>query len=187
VSKIIGYVPTGNTTTSAQSANEKPRFSLTKILYILGGSITLLGILFFVAQIWDDIGAFGRITVTLIFGLIMALIGSMFLKTRPESHLGQVFHTIGGLLIPGGALVTLEELSTGVDQIWPVTAIFGVIFLFYLLLNLYHKSVILTVFAVANGTAFIYLLVEAIIDGPFYLHDNVYEYLTMVVGLCTFV
>lgn len=160
-------------------------FSFTKLFYLLGGLVATLGIIFFVAQVWEDLGSGGRIIITLILGLILAGIGSAFLKTKPESHLGEVFHTIAGLLIPGGALVTLYEVI-GFEFLtspWAVTSVFGAIFLFYLLLNLYHRNTILTFFAIANGTTFLYLLVEAMIFGPAGRHGDVYAYLTMIVGL----
>lgn len=157
-------------------------FSVTKMLYVLGAVIVITGVGFFVAQIWDDIGSFGRIAVTLGLGLLIAAIGSMLLKQKPEDNIGPIFHFIGGMLIPGGAIVTLSELEVDFVSLWPVAITFGVIFAFYLLLNAIHKHPILTFFAIANGTAFIYLLVEAMVEGPYYRHEDLYAYLTMVIG-----
>ncbi|MFH1170645.1 MAG: hypothetical protein V1704_03755 [Candidatus Vogelbacteria bacterium] len=172
--------------TQGSTLVEKGRtFNLTKLFYILGGVVALIGIIFFTAQIWDDLGAGGRIFVTLILGLILAGIGSFFLRTKPASHLGEVWHGLAGFLIPGGALVTFHEI-VGLDyltSLWPVTIIFGIIFLFYLLLNFYHRNVVLTFFTIANGTALFYLLIESIISGPLSRHFDVYAYLTMIVGL----
>ncbi|MDO8575263.1 MAG: DUF2157 domain-containing protein [bacterium] len=158
-------------------------FSVNKMLYALGGAIVIIGIIIFVSQIWDEVGSFGRIIVTLGLGLVIALCGSILLRSKPEDIIGSVFHIIAGLLIPGGAMVTLYELNIGQDSLWPVTLTFGFIFLFYLLLNFVHKNAVLTFFSIANGTAFVYLVVESIIDGPFYNHGELYAYLTMVVGL----
>ncbi len=157
-------------------------FSATKILYVLGASIVVIGIIFFVAQIWNDIGSAGRISVTLGIGLLITLAGSVLLKSRPGESIGMVFHAIGGLLIPGGAMVTLSELSTGIDHPWVVAITFVIIFAFYLLLNSVHKNVVLTLFTIANGTASIYMIVNAIIQGSFYNNGDIYAYLTMVIG-----
>ncbi len=143
----------------------------------------MLGLIFFIAQIWEDLGASGRIFVTLILGLILAGIGSFFLRTKSASHLGEVWHGLAGFLIPGGALVTLYEFDYNFISLWPVTIVFGFIFLFYLLLNFYHRNVVLTFFALANGTALIYLLVESMVGGAFYQFQDLYAYLTMIVGL----
>ena len=157
-------------------------FSVTKMLYVLGAAVVVIGIVIFVHQIWDDLGSFGHVLITLGLGLLFTAVGSLLLKQRPEEKIGSVFHCIGGLLVPGGALVTLSELSTGQDPIWPLTITFGIIFLFYLVLNFVHRNAVLTFFAIANGTAFIYLLIQAIIGGSFYNNGDIYAYLTMMVG-----
>jgi len=157
-------------------------FSVTKMLYVLGAAIVIIGVIIFVAQIWDDIGSFGRIIVTLGLGFLLTAIGSVLLKQKPEDNIGPIFHFIGGMLIPGGAMVTLSELSVEVISLWPVTITFGIIFIFYLTLNYVHKHAILTFFTIANGTVFIYLLVESIVGGSSYINENLYAYLTMVIG-----
>ena len=159
-------------------------FSVTKILYILGAAIVIVGIIIFVGQIWDDLGSFGRIVITLGLGLLITATGSVLLQQKPEDTIGSIFHFIGGMLIPGGAVVMLSELDPNFASLWPVAFTFGIIFAFYLLLNTIHKSPILTLFAIANGTAFMYLLVEAIIEGPFYTHKDLHAYLTMMMGIC---
>ena len=159
------------------------RFSVTKMLYVLGAAIVIVGIVIFIAQIWDDIGSFGHIAVTLGLGLLIAAIGSMLLKQKPEDNIGAIFHFISGMLIPGGAITTLHELEVDFVSLWPFATVFGVIFAFYLLLNVIHKHPVLTFFTIANGTAFIYLLVGAMVDGTYYHHDDLYAYLTMVIGI----
>jgi len=156
-------------------------FSITKILYVLGVAIVVIGIIIFVSQIWEDIGSFGRIVVTLGLGILTTAIGSTLLKSKPDDNIGNVFHAIGGLLIPGGALVTLSELSNDVYSMWPVAITFAVISIFYLLLNYVHKSPILTFFTIANGTAFIYSYIQAIVGQSYY--EDLYEYVTMTIGI----
>ncbi|MEK7118687.1 MAG: DUF2157 domain-containing protein, partial [Patescibacteria group bacterium] len=177
----FGFVPAR--ATDGEVEEESPaHFSVTKMLYVLGAAIVVIGIVIFVFQIWDDIGSSGRILVTLGLGILLTAIGSVLLKNKPEENLGTVFHFIGGMLIPGGAIVTLSELNADVVSLWPVAITFGVIFVFYLLLNFVHKNAILTFFSIANGTAFVYLVVGAIVDGPLYIHEDLYAYLTMVIG-----
>src|SRR3989338_4174545 len=183
IMRRIGISPDVRQEHEHNEASERAHLSLTKILYVLGASIAILGIIFFVAQIWNDIGSWVRILVTLGLGFFMGGSGSSLLVSRPESHLGQVFHVIAGFLVPGGALVALNELGTPTDSLWPVTITIGMVFLFYLMLMVSHKKEVLTFFALVNGTAFLYLLVESILEGPFYQHDDIYAYLSMVVGL----
>lgn len=157
-------------------------FSITKMLYALGAIIATVGVIFFVFQIWEDLGSFGRIIITLGLGLLMTVIGSVLLKSRPNENLGVVFQFIGGLLIPGGALVTLFEFNM-LDNISTVAVTFGILFVFYFLLNFVHKNIALTFFTIANGTAFIYLFTEAFIGKQFYNSGDLYAYLTMIMGV----
>lgn len=167
----------------ARAQTEIRQFSATKMLYILGAAIVVIGIIIFVHQIWGDISSVGRISVTLGLGLLITAIGSVLLKKKPEDPIGSVFHFMGGLLIPGGALVTLYELNINFSYVWPVTITFALILAFYLLLNFVHKTAILTFFAIANGTVFIYLLVRAMTYGALYMNATLYAYLTMAIGI----
>lgn len=167
-----------------KNTEEAPtHFSVAKMLYILGATIVVIGIIFFVSQVWDDIGSVGRISVTLGLGLLMTATGSVLLKSKPGDNIGTVFHCMGGMLVPGGAVVTLSELSVDTASPWPIAITFGAISVFYALLNTVHKTAVLTFFTIANSTAFIYLTVEAILDGPYYRYEDTYAYLTMVIGI----
>lgn len=158
-------------------------FSVNKMLYVLGAAIVVIGVVIFAGQIWNDIGSLGRITITLGLGLLLTVIGSVLLKNKPEQNIGSVFHAIGGVLIPGGAIVTLLEFKVDFVSAWPLAITYGVIFAFYLLLNSIHKNVILTLFSIFNGTAFVYFLVTSMINGSFYSNGDIYAYLFMVIGL----
>lgn len=188
IASLIGYstnsTSAGPAMTEAGELKETSNFSINKILYILGAAIAIVGIFIFVAQVWEDLGSVGRIGITFGLGLLLAMVGSMLLKSKPEENIGAVFHFIAGLLIPGGALVTLSELKVETVSLWPVAITFGIIFIFYLLLNFVHKNAVLTFFAIANGTAFLYLLLQAIIGDSFTeFNVNIYSYLTMAIGV----
>jgi hypothetical protein len=157
-----------------------PAFNLTRLLYVIGGLLVILGILYFMSQLWGDLSSTLRILITLGAGLVFAGAGSLFLIQEPEKDLGNVFHAIGGCLVPGGALVTLDEVFTNVNSTGPVAFTVGLVFLFYLALVFYHRRVILSFFAFATGTAFLYLLSDSLMPsaGPAY-----YTYLTMVIGM----
>ncbi len=171
-------------TTPAPLSKHHSNFSVTKMLYTLGAAIVVIGIIIFFYQVWDKVGSFVRILITLGLGLIITAIGSYLLKTEPEKGLGSVFHGIGGLIIPGGALVTLSELNLLNNTVWPVAITFCIIAVFYCLLNYVHKSVGLTFFTILHGTIFIYLFVAAITDGSTYYNmGDIYAYLTMAIGI----
>ncbi len=160
---------------------ESTHYSLNRILYLVGAAIVVIGIVIFVGQIWDEIGSGGRVLVTLGLGLVFAGTGSVFLATKPEDKIGQVFHAIGGILIPSGAGVLLYEMHATGN--WPMVTVFGILTVFYVLLTMVQKNVVLTLFSFANGTAFVYLFVNAMLSGQFYMHPDFYANLTMVMGV----
>jgi hypothetical protein len=172
------------TSTSSSPVKHHSTFSVTKMLYALGAAIVVVGIIIFFYQVWDDVGSFMRILVTLGLGLIITAIGSYLMKSKPENNIGSVFHGIGGLIIPGGVLVTLSELNFLDNAVWPVAITFCILAVFYYLLNSVHKSVGLTFFTGLHSTIFVYLFVAAITDGStFYNLGDIYAYLTMAIGI----
>ncbi len=179
----FGFAPAAQA--QVENLKDSTPLSVTKMLYVFGAAIVVIGIVIFISQIWRDIGSFGRISVTLGLGLLITAIGSMLLKSKPDENIGTVFHFIGGMLIPGGAIVLLSEFSTGQDPAWPLAVTFGVILAFYLLLNYVHKNAVLTFFAIANGSATVYLVLNAIVGGPFvewFGIRDIYQYTTMAMG-----
>src|SRR5680860_610756 len=70
----------GQGAVKTENLKESTSFSVTKMLYVLGAVIVVVGIIIFVSQIWEDIGALGRIVVTLGLGFLLTAIGSMLLK-----------------------------------------------------------------------------------------------------------
>jgi hypothetical protein len=157
--------------------------SVTKALYILGTVIAIAGVIFFVGQVWGSIGSIGHILITLGLGLLIALMGSILMKQKTHESVGSTFHVISGILIPTGAVVTISEFVISPASLWPITFIFLAIFIFYLLLNLIHKNVVLTFFSIVNGTVFTYLLFQSLIYTHFYGTEELYAYLTMLVGI----
>ncbi len=174
---------TSSVVSSVNASNSSHVTTGSKILYALGGLIVVVGIVTLFSQIWSDTGSLFRVLITLGLGVLITGSGSVLLKKKPEDTIGLVFQAMGGALIPGGALVTLHELSTGLDTVWPVVIAFGAITAFYLFLNAAHKNALLTFFAIANGTAFLYLLTDAVLITPFYQNDTIYAYLTMAIGI----
>jgi len=175
-------VPQGQLEKNSVQKPSSSNFSATKMLYVLGALIVVIGIVIFFYQIWDDIGSFVRILITLGLGFIFTALGSILIKDKPQDNIGLVFHFMGGILIPMGAFVMLSELKMIDNFAWPLAITFGIISLFYALLNYVHRNVVLTFFTIANTTAFIYLLVGAMIDGSYYSEDDVFAYLSMFIG-----
>jgi hypothetical protein len=178
----FNLAPQGQPTEHFTQKSAPSNFSVTKMLYVLGALIVVIGIVIFFYQVWEDIGSFVRILITLGLGFIITALGSILIKDKPQDNIGLVFQFIGGMLIPGGALVMLHELDVSEQTLWPFAITFGIISLFYALLNYVHKNVVLTFFTIAHTTTFIYLLVGAMLDGSYYDTGEIYAYLTMFIG-----
>ncbi len=165
---------------ATETGSVLPASSIMKLLYIIGAIFISIGVLYFVSQIWDDLNVGGRIFITLGLGLTFAGAGSYFMlaDTRPE--LGTVFHGIGGLMVPGGALITLDEMNVDFDSRWPVTITILIVFLFYALLTVVHQRVVLSFYAIANGTASLYLLMFTLVPTA---SGEAFNYLTMTIGI----
>lgn len=167
-----------------EEVQKKPRFfSVTRVFYAFGAALVLVGVLFLVGLVWSDLGAVGRVVMTLGAGLLFAIAGSVLLIQKPEHLVGSIFHAIGGVLIPIGGVVLVNELGAFLSSSWLYAQAFGVIAVFYLALHMVHRKNILTFFAIANFTAFLYLFSWAMLKGIKTPPAYFYNYLTMVVGL----
>lgn len=162
-------------------------FTINNIFYLLGTIIVILGLVFFVAQLWGDIGTIGRILVTFGLGVTFAGIGSTLIDAQKTSLLGSVFHLIGAVLLPGGMFVALNELQVDISNPWLVTSVFAALTAFYGLLSYVHRRNVLYLLTILHGTIFFYALTEAVITEPFYAHPDTYAYLTMIIGVSYFV
>ncbi len=181
--EVLGRFPNHFESSIATNVKKLSFFTVNKFLYALGAIISIVGIILFASQIWPNIGSVERVTITLGMGFLLTIIGSLFLHTKPEQSLGSIFHSIGGVLIPGGAVVALYE-TLGLENITAssIAFTFSLIFLFYFLLSLIQKNVILTFFAIANGTVFIYSFMNAVTKDTAIDYVNLYTYLSLAVG-----
>lgn len=182
VIESLGIVRSETLTTHVP-LEERRHFSVTTMLYVLGGGIVLVGILIFMAQVWEDMGSLMRIVVTFGLGTLLAALGSVLLRQPSEAKVGVIFHVLGGLLVPFGALVSINELGLQTD--WMTAVTFGVVFASYFFLASYHRHVVLTLFALANGTATVYLLTQALFAPVLGYQelDVLFQYLTMMLGV----
>jgi len=183
VSKDTVLTSLGITTDANTKDTKQKHFSLTYMLYLIGALVLVLGIIFLVAQIWGDIGSLGRVSLTLVLGLVFATLGSWFLITEKGDQLGDIFHVVGGLLIPSGIFVLLNEYVTTTPSLWTITLICTGIALFYILLAIQHKRAVLTFFAISDTTIVAYALVSALIQNSRYIADDVFALITMSLGI----
>ena len=164
-----------------EPSKKKSHFSVTKTLYAIGSLIVIIGILFFVQQIWSDIGSFSRIAITLGLGIAITFSGLALSRGQAGRSIDSVFYLIGSVLIPSGIAVTAFELE--ITDPWMLAFTSGLVFVFYLVLNFVDKNSVLTLFSIFYGTSTSYLILAAVGQdlSPNLLYD-LYHYLTIAIG-----
>ncbi len=156
-------------------------FSITKILYVIGAVIVIMGIMSLAGQVWDVIGAVGRILLTFGLGIVFAVLGSALFKLKPDEKIGAVFHLIGGVLIPIGVAVIFNEFD--INSIWLSVFASLILSVFYAGLAYVHRHPILTLYTIFYSTSTLYLFTSALLDVSYIgIEGTIFGYLTMVVG-----
>lgn len=116
------YQPMQIATPTQQSAHleatvENSR-NMVNVFYAIGAIIVLVGAAILIGQYWNDIGFFGRISVTL--GLSFVTYFSAFILNKPTQRiLSEVMFTMSCGLAPVGIYVLLNE--GGINYAWPYT------------------------------------------------------------------
>lgn len=128
-----------------------------KMLYVLGGAISLLGVLFLVAQIWPALSILPKFLLTFGLGFIFALLGSYLFVVRPKNPIGSVFHTVGGVLMPSGIFILLDEL--GISSALTAATIFMILAFFYAMWLALQRQAVLYFFLVVFLTSSIVIYV----------------------------
>lgn len=169
-----------------KQAGHKMREVSTKLLYVIGAAIIIIGVIILIAQVWDDINSFERTVLTFGLGLLMVGGGAALIQDESHEHneqLGTAFHSIGGVLLPIGAAVLISEYELAVNSLWPAVLIYFLIFGMYLWMSQIQKYAVVTFFAIASGTTVAYLLLGALVQSyNAYNYGDLYAYLTMVIG-----
>lgn len=85
-------------------------FSVKNIFLILGGLVLGLGVLTFVVQVWEVLGVFGRVLVTLGMGASF-LASALVYRPYGSTAVVGVLYVLGALLMGVGGLVLLDEMG----------------------------------------------------------------------------
>jgi hypothetical protein len=119
----------------------------SRVIGFLGSVIAILGIVFFVALYWSNLGDIGQVIVTLGFGIAFYVSGSLLLANLKSNIPGTGFHIVGGILIPLGIFVLLSKLpESNTSLILVSSIIFTSLGVLYLVSDYLQKTNILTVF-----------------------------------------
>ncbi len=114
-------------------------FSVSGVLYYIGGGIAFLGVGIFVGQKWNELSSILRILLTLGSGLAFFAAASLVEATKKLDRVPDAFHFLAGLLIPGGIFVALDELGFHGGN-WGPGMIFLTLTVLYALAYRFYRS-----------------------------------------------
>jgi len=166
----------------AQEVHAPRAFSISGILYYIGGGIAFLGIGIFVGQQWSDLSSFLRILLTLGAGLAFFVAAALLESTKKLDRVPDAFHFLAGLLIPGGVFVTLNELGFHGGNFGP-GIIFAMFFLLYVLAYRFMSRNLLLTFSVLYATFAFFLLTSALMgNAPTFNETDYIAYRFVALG-----
>lgn len=88
----------------------RKKFSLTTILYGIGGIIVAIGIVLFFQQHWQELSEHARIFVTLGSGILLYAAGILLFRTESVRGVAWAFFLAFSLVTPLGIWVTFDSL-----------------------------------------------------------------------------
>jgi uncharacterized membrane protein len=83
-----------------------------KYLTIIGGALFLFGIVFLIAQHWEQIGSAGRVLVTLGSGLVTYAAGVILYRGGSSRPTALAFLVIAMIMIPVGIAILMSGFMT---------------------------------------------------------------------------
>ena len=169
-------------TTAEEQTTTMSRYS--GILYYIGGGIVLLGLVFFIGQLWADFNTFMRIFITLGSGLAAYVMGVLFNREHRLGSAGPAFFMISALLVPTGIFISLDEFHVHLNDDKIQNLVSGLLFVTYLVSYITFKRFVLLFFSCFFGTWFYFALSSLILNNATYLPDwRIGYYLFAALGL----
>lgn len=170
--------------TEVEPSIHKRTFNFVKALYGIGGIIVFLGIIFLVVQNWDNLGFVSRVAITLGVGVMCYVAGALFHIGKAGKTLTVVFFGLSFLLMPLGIYVFLDGSASTMSGLNVSILISGVMLVVTLVALFAFSELAGLVFSFIFGTWLYYSLIwKFLIDGSFYMTDNILQYVSMVAGV----
>jgi len=124
-----------------------------KFLAGVGALLAILGVLFFVVLVWNDLGDFGQIIITLGLGIASFIGGCVLLKTLPQRFVGLSLHGLAFVTIPAGVFTSLSKMPAGeADFSLVVFFVFSILTAIYLATDIFLRSNFFTVATILLGS-----------------------------------
>jgi hypothetical protein len=180
--EALAAVRSGAGVSGAVAPDRRLRYS--RVLYFIGGGVVFIGIVAFIAQVWEDLGSLMRVVVTLGSGLAAYVSGVLFSWHGRVGAAGPAFFLIAALVLPLGMAVALEEAGLDPERFGIQTLIALVLMAAFLGAHLLFRALSTLVWAIVSGTwayfAFTWLLIG---PNPQFDEAKIIEYQVLAGGL----
>lgn len=165
---------------------EHRRFAVSRALYVVGGVIVLLGLVFLVQQNWAALSSLVRVLVTLGAAGALYIAGAILVRAGHATGSGPIFLFLAALLAPTGVLVALHEAGVEWWHAGSVVLQSGMFTIFYALSLVALRQSFFAPLAVIAGTTFYYALITWFLPETVIATlriDLIYEYATLLLGI----
>lgn len=98
---------------------------LTALLGTLGGALIVSGLFIYAGMMWDDLGSFPRVVLSLGSGLAAFYAGCLLQRQAHTAKASLPLWLLAGLLVPTGLFVALDEYAPGDDAVLGGMIVFG--------------------------------------------------------------
>jgi hypothetical protein len=182
ISSITGVSPT--TTQIVSSVPQKNKlFTVTGILYTIGGVILVVGMATLLFRFWDDLGSGVRILLTLGIG-IAAYVSAISLRgNRPTQGITIIMEVLSGIVIPIGSFILIYEIGIKDITIGWGASVLSILAAFFIMSMVLFRSAVFSFFSVILTTAALYSTVGYVLEkAPSDTIADAFKYLTLAVG-----
>ena len=180
--EVIAAVREAADTRAAEIAARSGRYS--NLLYFVGGGVIFIGIVAFIAQVWDELGPFMHVVVTLGSGLAAFVSGVLLSWHGRLGAAGPAFFLIAALLLPLGMAVTLDEAGLAPERLGLQSLMALVLTVAFLAVYRLFRSSSLLVYAIVFATwAFFAISGFMVGPDPRFAGKEFFEYRILTAGL----
>ena len=180
--EVVTAVREAAGTPAAEIADRGRRYS--KLLYFIGGGVIFIGIVAFVAQVWDALGPLMHVVITLGAGLAALTSGVLLSWHGRLGAAGPAFFLIAALVLPLGMAVALDEAGLDPEKLGLQSLMAIVLLTAFLAVYRLFRASSLLVYAIVYAT-WAFFAITGFMAGPDprFAEAEFFEYRILAVGL----
>jgi hypothetical protein len=169
-------------TPAAEAAERSTRYS--RVLYFIGGGVVFIGIVAFIAQVWNDLGPVMHVVVTLGAGLAAFTAGVLLSWHGRLGAAGPAFFFVAALVLPLGIAVALDEAGLDPEKLGLQSLMAIALLAAFLAVYRLFRASSLLIYSIVYAT-WAFFAITAFLAGPDprFARAEFYEYRILAIGL----